>query len=111
MLRRGLDAGRGSGTVSFQAELHAALRCIPSAHVQPKQLMKSESARRTEYFHKNIALAVIPTLPLPLSSLFYLFVALPSGHSCKDKSGSSSPPLTLVRFTVQQLDDHLTLPG
>lgn len=52
MLRRGFDSGKGGRmmlrrTVCCQGELQAAPRCIPSAHVQPKHLMKSESAVRT----------------------------------------------------------------
>lgn len=35
----------------------AAPRCIPSACVQPKHLMKSESAVRSERFHQNKALS------------------------------------------------------
>lgn len=95
------------GTVHCEGELQqAAPRCIPSARVQPKHLMKSESAQRTEHFHKNNALSVIPFFPLPFLP-FYLSVALPSGHSCEDRSDGAAPPLTPVRFIVQQLD---TLP-
>lgn len=48
--------------------------------VQPKHLMKSESAARTEYFR-----GVTLCLSLPL--LFFLpSVALPSGHSCEDRT-------------------------
>lgn len=33
---------------------------IPSAHVQPKHLMKSGNSLRTDYFHKNNALVILP---------------------------------------------------
>lgn len=57
-----------------------------------------------------LSLSVILLLSLPLSSAFYLFVAFPSGHSCEDRSGGSAPPLTQVRFTMQQLASH-TIPS
>ncbi len=102
MLRRGLTQAKMlRGTLGGQGELHAAPRCIPSAHVQPKYLMKIENAGRTEHFHKNNVLAVCHSaFTIPLVLPFYLFVALPSGHSCEDRSDGSAP-LTLVRFTVQ----------
>lgn len=76
VLRRGSDARRGRemlrGKVQRKGELQAAPRCIPAVHVQPKHLMKSESAVRTA--HENNALSVchyvFPTaLVLPFLSL------------------------------------------
>lgn len=54
LLRRGLML---KGLGHCQLEPQAAPRCIPSAHVQPKHLMKSESAVRTEHFHEDNALS------------------------------------------------------
>lgn len=112
MSRHGFDAGRGGetmlwGTVHCQSELQAALRCIPSTHVQPKHLMSSESAERTDHFDNNNAPSVCHSaLPTPLVLSFHLSVALPWGRSCEDRSGGSAPHLTLVRFTVQQTNNH-----
>lgn len=97
---QGNDA-EGNGALG---ELPSGPRCIPSACVQPKHLMKSESAVRSEHFHKNNALSVILLFPHPLSSPFNLFVALPLGHSCEDRSDSfNRPPLTPVRFSMEDL--------
>lgn len=77
MSRRGFDTGMGGEmmlreTVHCQGELKAAPRCIPSARVQPKHLMKSESAVRAEHFHKNNALSVChTTFPAPLVLPFF----------------------------------------
>lgn len=92
----------------------AAPRCIPSACVQPKHLMKSESALRSERFHQNKARRVILLFPHPLSSPFYLFVVLPPGHSCEDRSDGSSDHLWPWSGSVcwsyrQPIQSHLTL--
>lgn len=59
----------GWGSVRWWGELQAAPRCIPSAHVQLKRLMKRESAVDPAYFQENHALSVI----LFLFLTFYLF--------------------------------------
>lgn len=79
------QGGRGGqmmlrGAVHCQGELQAAPRCIPSAHVQPKHLMKSESAVRTEYFHHRNALSVYhSTFPTPLVRPFLSLCCPPLG--------------------------------
>lgn len=69
------------GDGACQTELQAALRCIPSAHVQPKHLMSSESAERTDHFHNNNVLSVCHSaLPIPLV-LHFLSLCCPSLRS------------------------------
>lgn len=80
MLRRGFNAGEGRemlmrGTVHCQGELQAAPRCIPSARVNPKHLMKSESAARTFtgiLFCLSLCFSHSPCPPLFISLLPFL---------------------------------------
>lgn len=118
MLRRGSDAGRGvemmlRGTGRCQRELQAAPRCIPSARVQPKHLMKSESAVRTEHFHKSNAPSVCHSaFPTPLV-LPFLSLCCPSLGSFmwgqeRWFSSTSDPGQVHCAAIRQPIHSHLT---
>lgn len=111
MLRRGFDPGRGrendaKGSWAWGEPRAAFLWPVCSR----KHLMKSESAVRSEHFRSNNALSVMQPFPHPWSSPFYLFVVLPSGHSCEGRSGGSSeqPWPGQVHFGGASVHSHLT---
>lgn len=108
------DAGKGGemmwwGTVHCQSELRAALRCIPSAHLQPKHLMSSESAERTDHFHSNNVLSICHSpLPTPLVLLF-LSLCCPSLGSFmwgQEWRFSSTPDPTQVHCAAVRQPSH-----
>lgn len=73
----GLTQGGAAERCWGKLRVRWAAGCIPSARVQPKHLMKSESAVRSEHFRRNNALSVIPPFPTPLI-LPFLSLCCPS---------------------------------
>lgn len=62
---------------TVRVSLQAGPQCIPSACVQPKCLMKSESAAKTEHFYKNNALSFILLSHSTYPPLFIPLLAFP----------------------------------
>lgn len=103
--RRG-DNAEGNGALSRWAAGCPAVHSSSSCAAKTLDEKWKCSEDLSIFTRIILCLSVILLFPLPLSSPFYPFVALASGHSCEDRRDGSAPPLTPPRFTVQQLDNQ-----